>query len=150
MAETHTIRLHGPWMAQWIDLAGTPAASPWRVRVPLALFDRDWPVPAGAGPWQLILQRRFNWPHGQDSLTEVALVLLAPGGARPVPWQQVRLNGRPLACQPDPAANAWRAPGLANRLEPFNTLELQLEVPEPTSLADCQLSEVRLEITAPA
>ena len=66
MAEYHTIRLHGPWQADFFSSDSGPSESPalpasQRQRIKLPLVDQAWVEPSFTGTVEL--HRHFNWPH---------------------------------------------------------------------------------------
>ena len=73
MAEYHTIRLHGPWQADFFssasgesataqpDGSGSTAAAQQRQRIKLPLVEQAWVESGFTG--SIELNRHFNWPH---------------------------------------------------------------------------------------
>ena len=63
MAEYHTIRLHGPWQADFFSFtSGESTAEPaQRQRIRLPLVEQAWVESGFTG--SIELNRHFNWPH---------------------------------------------------------------------------------------
>ena len=74
MTNYHTIRLHGPWQADFFSATSPASASSaladssstsTRQRIKLPLVQQVWIEPEFAGVIEL--SRHFNWPHGDES-----------------------------------------------------------------------------------
>ena len=61
MTEYHTIRLHGPWQADFFSSASGELATQQRQRIKLPLVEQAWVESGFAG--LIELNRHFNWPH---------------------------------------------------------------------------------------
>ena len=61
MTEYHTIRLHGPWQADFFSSASGELATQQRQRIKLPLVEQAW-VESGFA-CLIELNRHFNWPH---------------------------------------------------------------------------------------
>lgn len=68
MTEYHTIRLHGPWQADFFSSLGSSESAALsteqRQRIKLPLVEQAWVEPGFSGAIEL--HRHFNWPHKDE------------------------------------------------------------------------------------
>ena len=129
MAEYHTIRLHGPWQADFFSSASGESATQQRQRIKLPLVEQAWVESGFTG--LIELNRHFNWPH-----EDVQAVFLHVDSD--VLWS-VWVNDQPVVLIDSPNQTS-----LVDCLKPQNQLRLRAEVAvgvQPT------IREVSLKIT---
>ena len=129
MAEYHTIRLHGPWQADFFSSASGESATQQRQRIKLPLVEQAWVESGFTG--LIELNRHFNWPH-----EDVQAVFLHVDSD--VLWS-VWVNDQPVVLIDSPNQTT-----LVDCLKPQNQLRLRAEVAvgvQPT------IREVSLKIT---
>ena len=129
MAEYHTIRLHGPWQADFFSSASGESATQQRQRIKLPLVEQAWVESGFTG--LIELNRHFNWPH-----EDVQAVFLHVDSD--VLWS-VWVNDQPVVLIDSPNQTS-----LVDCLKPQNQLRLRAEVAvgvKPT------IREVSLKIT---
>ena len=129
MAEYHTIRLHGPWQADFFSSASGESATQQRQRIKLPLVEQAW-VESGFA-CLIELNRHFNWPH-----EDVQAVFLHVDSD--VLWS-VWVNDQSVVLIDSPNQT-----NLVDCLKPQNQLRLRAEVAagvQPT------IREVSLKIT---
>lgn len=127
MTDFHTIRLLGPWQAEFFPspTSGNEADTPDQQRVKLPLLSDDWIEQSFAG--EIRLHRSFNWPHEIDP-DQTFLIAIDSN----IAWQQ-SLNSHSFDAT---------TPNLAAFIQPTNRLTLQASI-EPDVAAPI-ISEVRL------
>lgn len=159
MPMPHVIRLRGPWryepLARTRRLAdGTSEILPGslppagQIQVPA-----DWGETLGSDfRGRVRYQRRFNRPSGMADVLRIDLVIECVDA-----FGEAWLNGHPLGAIP-PGFQEFRAE-ITSRLELFNLLEVEVELPEcietsaplprgsRAKLPGGLVGEVRLEIT---
>ena len=121
MTDYHTIRLHGPWQADFFSSTPKPDSSSasdsssttTRLRIKLPLIQQVWIEPEFAGVIEL--SRHFNWPHEDES--NIFLQVDSD-----VLWT-VTINDHSVL----PIQNESRT-SLASLLQPQNMLRLRAEV----------------------
>lgn len=129
MTEYHTIRLHGPWQADFFSSASGELATQQRQRIKLPLVEQAW-VESGFA-CLIELNRHFNWPH-----EDVQAVFLHVDSD--VLWS-VWVNDQSVVLIDSPNQT-----NLVDCLKPQNQLRLRAEVAagvQPT------IREVSLKIT---
>ena len=129
MTEYHTIRLHGPWQADFFSSASGELATQQRQRIKLPLVEQAWVESGFAG--LIELNRHFNWPH-----EDVQAVFLHVDSD--VLWS-VWVNDQPVVLIDSPNQTS-----LVDCLKPQNQLRLRAKVAagvQPT------IREVSLKIT---
>lgn len=129
MTEYHTIRLHGPWQADFFSSASGELATQQRQRIKLPLVEQAWVESGFAG--LIELNRHFNWPH-----EDVQAVFLHVDSD--VLWS-VWVNDQLVVLIDSPNQTS-----LVDCLKPQNQLRLRAEVAagvQPT------IREVSLKIT---
>lgn len=124
MAEYHTIRLHGPWQA---DFFSSPSKQQQRIKLPLV--NQVWVKPEFAGAIELT--RHFNWPH-EDA---AAVYLQVDSDIRWTVW----VNDHSIV--PIDEANKTSLVGLLN---PRNQLRLRAEI---AAGAQSNIREISLKIS---
>lgn len=120
MADYHTIRLHGPWQADFFSSlpqqsAGLPdsESAGVRQRIKLPLVDQAWVEPEFTG--SIELNRNFNWPHNDVQAVYLQIV----SNLRWAVWVNDHLV-HPL--------HGDHPTSLVDLLKPQNQLRLQTEV----------------------
>lgn len=144
MSDYHTIRLHGPWQADFFspeadEQSGNRLAiSQQRIRLPI-----DEETAALTGPdaaleiaSQIELSRHFNWPHGQDD----SVFLNVDSN---IDWQ-IKLNGQAIT-QVSLAAD--QAESISSFLTSRNRLQLSAKLPPRQQV---RISEISLKIVPPS
>ena len=122
MADYHTIRLHGPWQADFfsslpqqstglLDSESVPAGNRQRIKLPLG--DQPWVEPDFTG--SIELNRNFKWPH--DDVQAVYLQIVS--NLRWAVW----VNDHSVHPLHDDHPTS-----LVDLLKPQNQLRLQTEV----------------------
>ena len=128
MAEYHTIRLHGPWQADFFSSASGESATQQRQRIKLPLVEQAWVESGFAG--LIELNRHFNWPH-----EDVQAVFLHIDSD--VLWS-VWVNDQPVVLINSPDKTC-----LVDCLKPQNQLRLRAEL---AAGAQPTIREVSLKI----
>ena len=136
MTNYHTIRLHGPWQADFFSstpnqpanspTADSPSTSAQRIKLPLV--QQLWIEPEFAGVVEL--SRHFNWPHEDESAVFLQI-------DSDISWT-VTVNEHPVL----PFRDAERT-SLSGLLKPQNLLRLRAEV---AAGLQQELREVSLKI----
>ena len=135
MADYHTIRLHGPWQADFFSslpqqstgLADSESAGV-RQRIKLPLVDQAWVEPDFTG--SIELHRNFNWPHNDVQAVYLQIV----SNLRWTVW----VNDHPVHLLHDDHPTS-----LVEWLKPQNQLRLQAEV---TAGFQPTIQEVSLQV----
>ena len=136
MNNYHTIRLHGPWQADFFSSTTKQPASPAvdsssasvRQQIKLPLVQQDWIEPEFNGAVEL--SRHFNWPH-----EDVSTVFLHLDSV--IDWS-IWINDHPVL----PFQHA-EPTSLSGLLKPQNQLRLRAEI---TADQQPEIREVSLKI----
>ena len=136
MTKYHTIRLHGPWQADFFSSTPKQPSSPLTdslstsggKRIKLPLVQQAWIEPDFAGVIEL--RRHFNWPHEDES----AVFLKVDSD---ICWS-VWVNEQPVVPFQSPEQTS-----LVGLLQPRNLLLLRAEI---TAGLQPVLQEVCLKI----
>lgn len=148
MSDYHTIRLHGPWQADFFtpeanDLSDNHRViSQQRIRLPIdketVLLTDDLlagEAAASLNACQVKLSRHFNWPHGQQDRVFLNI-------ESNTDWQ-IRLNGRLVSVATTSAA---RPESISSYLDSRNQLELLAKF---SSRPKIRIDEISLKIVQP-
>ena len=138
MSHYHTIRLHGPWQADFFSSTSQQTASSatadsscasTQQRIKLPLVQQVWIEPEFTGVVEL--SRHFNWPHEDES----AIFLQVDSDISWTVW----INDQLVLPFQDPERTS-----LASLLKPQNLLRLRAEV---AAGMQTEIREVSLKIS---